>query len=86
MIFLRSLSLKPFSRAATSRLAASRFTSHSQGAGRVSSKSLTSNTSLRSGEPKMPKLDRCASPQACTMIPVAGVVARSLAMGSAAPR
>ena len=67
-------------------LAASRFTSHSHGPGSVSSKSLTSKTSLRSGEPNSPKLDRCASPQACTMIPVAGVRARSLAIGRAAPR
>ena len=85
-IFLRSLSLKLLSRAATSMLAASRLTSHSHGAGSVSSKSFTSNRSLRSGEANSPKLDRCASPQACTMIPVAGVCARSLAIGSAAPR
>ena len=75
-----------FSRPATSRLAASRLTSHSQGPGRVSSKSLTSNIRRRSADPKRPKLDRCASPHACTAIPEIGVVARSLAIGRAAPR
>ncbi len=39
-------------------LAASRFTSHSQGAGSVSSKSLMSKTSRRSGVPNPPKLAR----------------------------
>ncbi len=34
----------------------------------------------------MPKFDRWASPQACTISPVQGVAARSLAMGRAAPR
>ncbi len=34
----------------------------------------------------MPKLDRCASPQAWTTSPVHGVLARSLAIGRAAPR
>jgi hypothetical protein len=46
----RTRPLKPLSRPATEKLAASRFTSHSQGPGRVSSKSLTSKTSSRSGE------------------------------------
>ena len=82
----RCLALKPLPRAATSRLAASRFTSHSHGPGTVSSKSFTSNTRRRSAEPKMPKFDRCASPQAWTASPVTGVVARSLAIGRAAPR
>ena len=68
------------------RLAASRLTSHSHGPGRVSSKSLTSNTRRRSAEPNRPKLDRCASPQACTASPDTGVPARSLAIGRAAPR
>jgi hypothetical protein len=36
---------------------------HSNGPGRVSSKSLMLKTSLRSGAAKMPKLERCASPQ-----------------------
>src|SRR5262249_29573411 len=35
---------------------------------------------------KKPKFDRCASPQACTVIPVTGVVARSWAITAAAPR
>jgi len=37
----------------------------------------------RSGEPKIPKFDRCASPHSCTVIPEVGVVARSAAIGSA---
>ena len=82
----RSLSGNPLPRAATSRLAASRLTSHSHGPGSVSSKSLTSKTRRRSAEPKTPKFDRCASPHACTANPDTGVVARSLAIGSAAPR
>ena len=82
----RSLPLNPLPRPATSRLAASRLTSHSHGPGVVSSKSLTSKTSRRSAEPKMPKFDRCASPQACTASPDTGVWERSLAIGSAAPR
>ena len=54
---------------AISRLAASRLTSHSHGPGSVSSKSLMSKTRRRSGEAKMPKFDRWASPQACTVMP-----------------
>ena len=65
---------------ATTKLVASRLTSHSQGAGRVSSKSLRSKTRLRSGVANSPKLSRWASPQACTVIPVTGVVARSWAI------
>ena len=64
-----SLTAKPLSRAAISMLAASRLTSHSHGPGSVSSKSLTSNTSRRSGEANTPKFDRCASPQHCTRQP-----------------
>ena len=41
--------------------------------GSVSSKSLTSNTSRRSGEANTPKFDRCASPQHCTVSPDRGV-------------
>ena len=69
----RSLPANPLPRPATSRLAASRLTSHSHGPGRVSSKSLTSKTRRRSAEPKTPKLDRCASPHACTVSPETGV-------------
>ena len=72
--------LKPLARPAMTMLAASRLTSHSQGPGSVSSKSLASNTSRRSGEAKMPKLERCASPLACTTMSVRGVSARSKAM------
>ena len=82
----RSLAENPLSRPATARLAASRLTSHSNGPGRVSSKSLTSNTRRRSGEANAPKLDRCASPHSCTRSPEVGVEARSAAIGSAAPR
>ena len=64
-----SLTGKPLLCAAIIMLAARRLTSHSQGPGRVSSKSLTSNTSRRSGEAKTPKLDRCASPQHWTVRP-----------------
>jgi hypothetical protein len=78
--------VKPRSRPAIAKLAARRFTSHSQGPGRVSSKSFTSTTSRRSGAAKTPKFDRCASPHAWTRSPDWGVVARSMAMIAAAPR
>ena len=65
----RSAGSNPRSRPRTSKLAASRFTSHSHGPGSVSSKSLMSNSSCRSGEPNTPKFDRCASPHSCTLIP-----------------
>jgi hypothetical protein len=76
----------PTVRAATTKLTASRLTSHSQGAGSVSSKSLSPNDRLRSGVANTPKLSRWASPQACTVIPVTGVVARSWAITAGAPR
>jgi hypothetical protein len=81
-----SLARKPLSRAAICMLTASRLTSHSHGPGSVSSKSLTSNTSARSGEANTPKFDRCESPQHCTVSPDRGVAARSWAMIIAAPR
>ena len=56
-------------RATISMLTARRLTSHSHGPGSVSSKSLMSNTSWRSGEAKTPKFERCASPQHCTVKP-----------------
>ena len=68
-----SLAVNPLSRPATARLAASRLTSHSNGPGSVSSKSLRSKTSRRSGEANAPKLARCASPHSCTRSPAAGV-------------
>ena len=74
------------SRPATARLAASRFTSHSNGPGSVSSKSLMLKTSLRSGAAKMPKLERCASPQSWACNPVRGPSARSAAIRYAPPR
>ena len=70
----------PMNRPASITLAASRFTSHSQGAGSVSSKSLMSNTSLRSGAPNPPKFSKWRSPHACTRNLVEGVPARSAAM------
>ncbi len=82
----RSARENPLSRPAISKLAARRFTSHSQGPGSVSSKSLMSKIRRRSGEPNTPKLDRWASPQHCTVMPESGVAARSSAMISAAPR
>ena len=81
-----SLTANPLSRAAMTTLAARRLTSHSHGPGSVSSKSLMSNTSRRSGEANKPKLERCASPQHCAIRPERGVAAKSLAMTSAAPR
>ena len=83
---VRTLFEKPSCRAAMTMLAASRFTSHSHGPGRVSSKSLQSKTSWRSGEPKAPKLDRWASPQSCAERPERAVEERSEAITSAAPR
>jgi hypothetical protein len=73
--------LKPRSRPATAKLAASRLTSHSNGPGSVSSKSLMPKTSLRSGAAQMPKLARCASPQSWACSPVRGPAARSAAIG-----
>ena len=62
------------------KLAAIRFTSYSNGPGRVSSKSFRSNSSRRSGEANTPKFDRCASPHSCTCSPAVGVSLRSAAM------
>jgi hypothetical protein len=69
----------PRQRAATTKLVASRFTSHSKGARRVSSKSLMSKTRLRSGVANPPKFIRWQSPQAWTSIPLVGVASRSKA-------
>src|ERR1700728_4655204 len=76
----------PLALAATTMLAARRLTSHSHGPGSVSSKSLQSKTSCRSGDPKTPKFDRWASPQIWAVRPDVGVVERSDAMIRAAPR
>ena len=81
LIDRRRFASKPRSRPATAKLATSRFTSHSNGPGSVSSKSLMLNISRRSGAAKAPKLDRCASPQSCTSSPVRGSAARSAAIG-----
>ena len=77
---------KPLLRAAMVTLAAIRFTSYSNGPGRVSSKSFRSNRSCRSGDAYPPKFDRCASPHNCTSSPAVGVDARSAAMIAAEPR
>jgi hypothetical protein len=82
----RSRPANPRSRPASEKLAASRFRSHSQGPGSVSSKSLRSNTSRRSGEAKAPKFERWASPQSWVSKPVVAVAARSAAISAAAPR
>src|SRR5690242_11893185 len=66
-------SLNPLSRHATTKLAARRLTSHSQGAGKVSSRSLMEKITCLSGVAKPPKLQRWASPQHCTRIPVTAV-------------
>ena len=76
----------PMLRPAITTLAASRLTSHSHGPGCVSSKSLQSKMSWRSGVPNTPKLERCASPQSWAVRPEHGVVERSEAMMRAAPR
>ena len=85
-IFERVASSQPLSRPAISRLAAKRFTSHSHGPGRVSSKSFMSKINRRSADPNTPKFDRWASPQIWTWSPELGVPARSDAMIRAAPR
>ncbi len=77
---------KPRSRPAASKLAARRLTSHSHGPGSVSSKSLISKTSFRSGDWYRPKFIRWASPHSCAVSPESGVPARSDAMSSAPPR
>ena len=76
----------PRLRPASATLAARRLTSHSHGAGSVSSKSLTSKNRFRSGVAKTPKFPRWASPHACTRNAVVGVVARSSAINTAEPR
>ena len=76
----------PSSRDARTTLAARRLTSHSHGAGSVSSKSLMSNSSCRSGLAKPPKFATWQSPHACTRIPVAGVLDKSHAITAAEPR
>lgn len=82
----RSASSKPLARAAITKLADRRLTSHSQGPGRVSSKSLMSNISSRSGEASSRKFSRCASPHSWAVMPESGLPARSEAMIAAAPR
>ena len=71
---------RPIDRAASTKEATSRLTSHSHGAGSVSSKSLMSKMMLRSGVAKPPKFSRWQSPHACTLMPVLGVRARSAAI------
>ena len=73
-------------RAATTRLAASRWTSHSNGPGSVSSKSRRSKARFRSGVAHSPKLRTWASPHSWTSSPLWGREPRSAAMTAAAPR
>ena len=75
-----------FARDAMTMLVASRLTSHSHGAGSVSSKSFASKTSSRSGEANSPKFPRWQSPLAWTRMSVRGVVDRSNAMTAGVPR
>lgn len=77
---------RPLARAARTTDVVSRFTSHSKGPGFVSSKSLTSKITDRSGAANMPKFARCASPQSCALSPVRGMSERSEAMMIALPR
>ena len=86
LIDRRRFASKPRSRPATAKLATSRLTSHSNGPGSVSSKSLMLKISRRSGAAKTPKFDRWASPHSWTSSPVRGSPARSAAIGYAAPR
>src|SRR5580765_3313484 len=81
-----SFGSRPSHRAARTKLVASRFTSHSNGPGRVSSKSVMSKTSARSGVAKPPKFIRWQSPQHCTVSPADGVPFRSYACRIAEPR
>jgi hypothetical protein len=76
----------PLLRAAIVKLAAIRFTSYSNGPGRVSSKSFKSKSSFRSGEANMPKFDKWASPHNWTLRAAVGMPSRSAAMIFAAPR
>ncbi len=86
MTWTLSAVVRPLFRAAMVKLAAIRFTSYSNGPGRVSSKSFRSNTNRRSGDANTPKFDRCASPHSWLVNPAVGVPARSVAMIFAAPR
>ena len=86
VVAVTSVALKPLLRPAMAKLAAMRFTSYSNGPGRVSSKSLRSNSSVRSGDANAPKFDRWASPHSWTFRPAVGVSFRSVAMILAAPR
>src|SRR5262249_42591858 len=73
-------------REASTKLLANRLTSHSNGAGNVSSKSLMSKINVRSGDANTPKFARWQSPQDCTMMPAEGVFFRSWACITAVPR
>src|SRR4029453_14784634 len=58
LIFARVLVSKPRSRPATAKLATRRLTSHSNGPGRVSSKSLGAKPRRRGGGGKMPEVEK----------------------------
>ncbi|RWA19606.1 hypothetical protein MBRU_16745 [Mycolicibacterium brumae DSM 44177] len=76
----------PRFRAVRMALVTRRLRSHSAGAAAASSKSFRSNTMARSGAANTPKLDRWASPQHITSMPVVGLAPRSAAITAAAPR
>mgnify|MGYP006974896277 CR=1 FL=1 len=81
-----ALGPNPFERPAITKLAVSLLTSHSQGAGSVSSRSLMEKMTFLSGVANPPKLHKWASPHACTNIPELGVLARSADILKAEPR
>ena len=83
---LQQASRSPAMRPARMMLAASRFTSHSQGPRWVSSKSLMSSTISEPGVAKKPKFLTWASPHIWTSIFVCGEWPRSAAMISTDPR
>ena len=81
-----ALSVPLIKRPASIILVANRLTSHSHGAGKVSSKSLMSKIRFRSGVANNPKFIKWQSPHACALFPSVGVFAKSLAMIAAEPR
>ena len=84
--FCRFPDLKPRWRAATTTLAASRLTSHSNGPGRVSSKSLMSKMRRRSGAVKAAEVREVRVAAELDREAGVGAAPRSAAMIAAAPR
>ena len=73
-------------RAPIAKLAARRLTSHSQGPGSVSSKSLMSKTRLALGGPEGAEVRQVRVAAKLDVRPEVGVLARSVAIDAAAPR